>query len=385
MYPEQVDSSFARKLRQRMSHFTWTPPTSTEIGVVIKSAVAAGLAWWIADLVTGIGNPVLASLSAIVVVQVSVRASVRLAIQRSIAVVLGVLLALAISHTFELNTLTVTFLVAGSLGVAELVLRLPRAAARQVPVSMLVVLAAVSANNHSQGWDRAVDTILGAAIGVGVSLAFPASRLVDARQTLERLASSVAGVLEAMGAGLQETWSTEETEVWRRQARVSRERLVDQAVEAVGNGREAARWNVRDLRHIDELSRFEEVMPRLERTAIGVSVISRGLDDHTRVSGTSHKSMPKMGELLIALAGAIRATVASVLDGSQQSDISTLLDDVRARRNLCMQAATRRARLAIDGGDEDDSAAAEGEWLNYAALLVQVDRIVADLSAPLPA
>ena len=28
---------------------------------------------------------------------------------------------------------------------------------------------------------------------------------------------------------------------------------------------------------------------------------------------------------------------------------------------------------------------AEGEWLNYAALLVQVDRIVADLSAPLPA
>ena len=27
----------------------------------------------------------------------------------------------------------------------------------------------------------------------------------------------------------------------------------------------------------------------------------------------------------------------------------------------------------------------EGEWLNYAALLVQVDRIVADLAAPLPA
>ena len=61
-----------------------------------------------------------------------------------------------------------------------------------------------------------VDTILGAAIGVGVSLAFPASRLVDARQTLERLADSVAGVLESMGAGLQQTWSTEQTEDWRR-------------------------------------------------------------------------------------------------------------------------------------------------------------------------
>ncbi len=36
-----------------------------------------------------------------------------------------------------------------------------------------------------------------------------------------------------------------------------------------------------------------------------------------------------------------------------------------------------------DGGLADQPL--EGEWLNYAALLVQVDRIVGDLSAPLPA
>ena len=259
-----------------------------------------------------------------------------------------------------------------------------RAAARQVPVSMLVVLAAVHASNQRQGWDRAIDTVLGAAVGVGVSLAFPASRLVDARQTLDRLSASVAGVLEAMGAGLQETWSTEQTDVWRRQARVGRERLVDQALEAVGNGREAARWNVRDLRHVDELTRYEEVMPRLERTAIGVSVISRGLDDHARVSGSSHKSMRAMGELLVSLAATVRATVSSVLDPSQSSDISTLLEEVRMRRNACVEAATRRARVAIDHDEGIDPVVAEGEWLNYAALLVQVDRIVADLSAPLP-
>ena len=43
-------------------------------------------------------------------------------------------------------------------------------------------------------------------------------------------------------------------------------------------------------------------MPRLERTAIGVSVISRGLDDHAHLGGTTHRAMPAMGALMIALA-----------------------------------------------------------------------------------
>ena len=46
---------------------------------------------------------------------------------------------------------------------------------------------------------------------------------------------------------------------------------------------------------------YEDVMPRLERTAIGVSVISRGLDDHAGV-GNCPPPMPAMGMLLIALA-----------------------------------------------------------------------------------
>ena len=381
MYPAAVDGTFARRLRRRLSHGPWTRPTSTQIGLVVKSAVAAGVAWAVAGLVTGVGSPVLASLSAIVVVQVSVRSSVRTALERSLAVVLGVLAALAISRTLDLTAVTVTLLVAASLGVAELVLRLPRSAARQVPVSILVVLAAADSDN-GQAWHRVIDTIIGAAIGVVVSLAFPASRLVDARQTIDRLAESLANALDTMGTGLQQSWSTEQTESWRHQAHMSRGPLVEQAVEAVGNGRESARWNVRDRRHIAELTTLEELMPRLERTAIGVSVIARGLDDYARITGTVHKPMKGMGELLIALAAAVRAVVADVLDPSQKSDIDPVLEELSARRDVCRNAASRRARLAIDVDDESDPTVVEGEWLNYAAVLVQVDRIVADLGPP---
>ena len=195
---------------------SWTPPTSTEVGVVIKSGLAAGLSWLVAESVTDVPAPVLAPLTAIVVVQVSVRASIMSAVQRSAAVVLGVLLAIAIGDALGLNALTVAAVVVASLGFAELVLRLPRPAARQVPISALVVLAALSVAPATTGWWRALDTVIGAAVGVAVSFVLPASRLVDARQTLDRLGTSIAGALESMGHGLRQEWSVEQTEDWRQ-------------------------------------------------------------------------------------------------------------------------------------------------------------------------
>jgi uncharacterized membrane protein YgaE (UPF0421/DUF939 family) len=370
--------------QQFAAQASWTPPTSTELGTVAKSGLAAGLAWTLAGIVTGVPAPLLAPLTAVVVVQVSVRASVVTALQRSAAVVLGVLVALALGDALSLNGLTVGLLVAVSLGIAQLVLRLPAGSARQVPISILVVLTAVSTSTDSSGWSRAVDTLIGAVLGVVVSLVLPASRLVDARQTLGRLADTLTSTLETMGGGLQQPWSGAQTEDWRRQARATRERLVAQAVEAVGNSRESARWNVRDRRHIEELGRFEDVMPRLERTAIGVSVISRGLDDHARLSGTTHAAMPAMGALLVALGAAVGALVRDVLGEPGDVDVAAALLEVTTRRDRCVLGASRRARVALDHADGPEGDELEGEWLSYAALLVQVDRIRRDLSAPLP-
>jgi uncharacterized membrane protein YgaE (UPF0421/DUF939 family) len=308
----------ADRLRDRWQRLrdarSWAPPTSTEVGTVAKSALAAGVAWWVASIVTDVPDPVLAPLTAIVVVQVSVRSSVKSALQRSAAVVLGVLLALAIGDTLGLNALTIALIVAISLGAAQLLLHLPPAAARQVPISALVVLSAVATAQATSGWQRAVDTVIGAAVGVIVSFVLPASRVVDAHQTLERLSSSLGSLLAAMGDGLQQPWTSTQTEEWRRQAPATRERLVDQAVEAVGNSKEAAQWNVRDRRNVAVLGRYEDVMPRLERTAIGVSVISRGLDDSARLSGAVHPPMPAMGALLGALAVAVRSAIQDVLE-----------------------------------------------------------------------
>jgi hypothetical protein len=126
-------------------------------------------------------------------------------------------------------------------------------------------------------------------------------------------------------------------------------------------------------------------MPRLERAAIGVSVIARGLDDHARLSGSTHEPMASMGALLTALGESIRALALRVLADAGTEDFERSLEDVRERRVRCVQGASRRARSATAGDGDIDLESLEGEWLNYAALLVQVDRIVADLCAPVPA
>ena len=126
-------------------------------------------------------------------------------------------------------------------------------------------------------------------------------------------------------------------------------------------------------------------MPRLERTAIGVSVISRGLDDHARLSGTTHSAMPAMGMLLVALGRAVGALVHEVLGDPDDTDVTEALADVQAQRARCVRGASRRARLALEHDEGPEGDQLESEWLSYAALLVQVDRIVNDLSAPLPA
>jgi hypothetical protein len=224
--------------------------------------------------------------------------------------------------------------------------------------------------------------VLGAVVGVVVSFVLPASGVFEARQTVERLSDGITSVLRAMGGGLQTPWSTAQTEDWRRTARTVRERLVSDAVEAVGSSRESVRWNVRDRRHTDAILRYEAAMPRLERAAIGTSVIARGLDDHARLSGTTHAAMRSMGDLFNALAASIDVFAGDVRNGTS-GRLAPALDEVRRSRDRCVESASRRARAAFDGA-EVDLGRTEGEWLGYAALLVQVDRIAADLAAPAP-
>jgi uncharacterized membrane protein YccC len=375
--------TFFQRAADRMS---WTPPTSTEILLVAKAGLAAGIAWGLARAVVGIDVPILAPVTAVLVVQITVRQSVFRAVQRTGGVVIGVTLAVLIGDLLPLNGLTVGLLMAAAMGVAQLVFRLPQAASNQVPISFILVITATS-TGEDRPYGRIIDTAVGAVVGVVVSaFVFPPSRVVDARQTLGRLGTAVAEVLEAMASGLVQPWGVTKTHEWRRRARVARTRLTDAAIEAVGTGREAAQWNIRDRRNAAVLARYEVVAARLERASLGVSAISRGLDDAALGWDGDHPAMPGMAALLHALGGAVRALTLSV-EGADEQGVADAISRVKECRRAVARSATRRALEAapVDGSLAETPPPREGgEWLSYVALLVQVDRIVEDLTAPLP-
>jgi hypothetical protein len=125
------------------------------------------------------------------------------------------------------------------------------------------------------------------------------------------------------------------------------------------------------------------VMPRLERTAIGVWAIARGLEDHARLTGGEHRPMEAMGALLVALGDLVRVFTGEVLGDHPDGGVARAVQEVHVRRVPCARAAHRQT---LEGPNhEAHPPGGEGpEWMSYTALLVQVDRIVDDLRAPLP-
>ena len=69
-------------------------------------------------------------------------------------------------------------------------------------------------------------------------------------------------------------------------------------------------------------------MPRLERTAIGVWAIARGLEDHAQLTGGEHRPMEAMGALLPALGDLVRVFAAEVLGDHPEGGMPAALHEV---------------------------------------------------------
>ena len=93
--------------------------------------------------------------------------------------------------------------------------------------------------------------------------------------------------------------------------------------------------------------------------------------------------MVSMGALLSSLADLVRRFAAEVLGEQPAGATAGAVDIVLERRKPCARAAHRRTQVGLDDA-EGEADGRKVEWMSYTALLVQADRIVDDLAAPLP-
>jgi len=182
------------RLRKQL---TWWGPPALQAA---KTAVAAGLSWFLAADVIGNSIPVFAPLAALLTVQVTVWESVSRGLQRVLGVVVGVLVAYGFARLAGINAWSIALVIFVSL-LAGRALRLGQQGSIQVPVSALLVLV-LGATTGGYALDRVLDTMVGAATGILVNLVIvPPTQLKGARTEVNNLAAALAALLRAIADG----------------------------------------------------------------------------------------------------------------------------------------------------------------------------------------
>jgi hypothetical protein len=341
----------------------WRAPPTAELGLIGRAALAAGLAWWVGELVSENTTPLLAVFTALVVLQATTRATLRIAFTRSIAVVVGAILGVALGEAVPLTAVTVALLVAAALIVADFAMRLPLAAARQVPIAMVLVLAATTADEAGSIWTRAAQTALGAAIGAGVTLLLPISRVAELRRTLAARAHLVSGVWALIAAGLATSWSTDDATGWRRLARGMVDELGPMAgSREVAAALDATRWTYHRRRDEAALHVLGAWADWLDEAAVSVVHLAEDLERAAATAGRSPAAWPSAAELCASVAAATAAT-------ADQATAPTVDDP--ADRHL-RRAATEVSKLL--GGP-----AQPAPLVDERAVAADVDRLVCRL------
>ena len=116
-------------------------------------------------------QPLLAALTAMLVVQVTPVSLLASGVDRVVAVVTGVTLAVVFASVVPLEWWSLGLLIFVSMAVGQ-ALRL-RDNLIEVPISAMLVLGVGTLGTGSVAWQRIVETLVGAGVGVATNLLFP--------------------------------------------------------------------------------------------------------------------------------------------------------------------------------------------------------------------
>ena len=142
----------------------------------------------------------LAPLTALLVIQVSLTHTLRSAARRVLSVVTGVLVAIGLSAVVGFTWWSLGLVIVAALAVG-LILRLGDDLL-EVPISAMLILSAVGSTSAASS--RIVETLIGAAAGLAGGLLFAPVRLQPAEEAIDDLSARLAGLLRQTAADISD-------------------------------------------------------------------------------------------------------------------------------------------------------------------------------------
>lgn len=330
--------------------------------------------------------PVLAPLTALLVVQLTLYETLAHGIGRVVSVVLGVLVSIGIAASVGLTWWSVGLVVAASLVVGRLV-RLG-SHLLEVPITAMIVLAAVgTADRVAVG--RVYETLIGAAVGIAVNFVFaPPLYLQPAGDALEELSEAMATFLRGLAADLRAGWSRAAADRWLAAARSLGEE-VGRAERALARAEESATFNPRQSTARVAQPRLRTGMTGLEHAYVSLRSMCRSLLDRTYFVPVDQEATGAYGQEARAALADVLDFAAEALgrvgavtapdDGSVTSDNPGLAEARQQVGAELAQLQHRRDQLA--GLLSVDPAHDQGAWQQHGALLAAVDRLRVEIDA----
>jgi hypothetical protein len=339
-----------------------------------KTTLAAVLAYVLAVLLLGDQvPPLLAPLTALLVAQLTIFETVKSGVERVGSVVAGVLVAVLLSRVVGLTWWSLGIAIFASLVIGRL-LRLGDHTL-EVPISAMLVLA-VAGQTPVAALGRVVETLIGAATGVAVSVLLkPPMYVQPAGDAIGRLANEMGELLAAMGEELTEGWSGEQARTWVDRA-LQLDRPLRAAAVALARGEESLRLNPRQRRAREGASSLRAALAALEHSAVQLRGVTRDLADLAEVVEASGQAEPELlvalGRLLVELGGGVAAfgqLVAPEVAGPPREAVPLhiALEIARTHRDVLAEL------MLVDARTDPEL------WHIQGSLLADVDRLLREI------
>lgn len=339
----------------------------------VRSTAAAVVSYVVALRLSSEPNPLTAPLTALLVVQVTLYSTLTTSIRRVNSVVVGVLIAIGFSVLVGLTWWSLGLLILASLVVGHLV-RVDEFVP-EVAISAMLVLGVTQVANTA--WDRVLETLIGAVVGLLVNLfVAPPVWVGPASAAITDLATRMSRLLNHLG---EESLGIVKVE--QAAARLHEARRLDNDIAQVDTALRQAEDSLRLNPRVKEGLLFRLVLrtglDTLEICAVVLRVACRTLTDlaKARPGGPLFAT-----ETTIALREVLRHTAVAVESFAQLITAQVSANAEEAEARLTGELAVARAHrdrladlLLADVGEDP------AQWQLQGALLAEIDRVLDEL------
>lgn len=355
--------------------------TQSTAETIVRLSVTATFAYLVALPLplplSGAGQPILAPLTALLVVQVSLYQTLRSAAHRVAAVVTGVLLAIALADLAGFTWWSLGLTIAAGLAVGS-ALHLGDAVL-EVPVSAMLILSNAT---RTAAVGRIAETAIGTAAGLIAGFVFTRLRLQPAEEAIEDLCRKLSGLLATMADGLAAGSALDAAGGWLARAR-SLTGEITRVDDALRQADESLRLNPRGMRLPYSSITLHQRLETLEHEAITIRVLARSMADSTRLPAQENPLHdPDVRSRLAAVLRELAATVTAYGRLATEHDAAAH-DRLEAELERHL-AAARDQQDQLGELMWVDAAAGQATWPLRGELISHLDRLTYELGESKP-